>query len=104
MGSNETSLHYYVNGRMTTLTRKDGLLSLRITGFTEDENGTLWVATEDAGLTRIEGGRVVKVYREGSGLPGDWAWLVAGSNLKVFSKDRRGALWLTDMNSGESRL
>lgn len=106
-GVNENGLYCYVNGRTIGLSRNDGLPSLLITSVSADQRGTLWAATADAGLTKIEGGRVSRVYRANRGLPGDWVWPVvaaSGPELKAFSKDARGALWLTDLDSGENRL
>ena len=62
------------------------------------------VATRDAGVAKIESGRVVKVLMVNQGLPSNEVWFTSGPEIKAVSKDRQGALWLTDLDSGENHL
>ena len=101
---NDVSLSRWVNGRLTTWTRRDGLPSLSISNVVEDQHGTLWVATLDAGLVRIENDRVVKVYSPRNNLPGNWVWLSSDPQMKIFSRDERGAVWITDPDSWKHHL
>src|SRR5262245_57935279 len=73
--TNETGLHIYLRGKLTTLNLSNGLPSLHITKVDEDQYGNLWVATEDAGLVKVQNGKAVKVYTQRDGLPTNRVWL-----------------------------
>jgi signal transduction histidine kinase/ligand-binding sensor domain-containing protein len=97
----DRGLSRFAHGRLSVWTRRDGLPSLNIHSVAEDRHGALWVATRDAGLVRIEAGRVAPVRNR---VPGQEVWFIGGSEIKAFSKDRQGAFWLTDLDSGRSHL
>jgi ligand-binding sensor domain-containing protein len=99
-----SSLSRFVNGRLTSWTRQDGLPSLNISAVAEDSKGTLWVATRDAGLVEIEAGRVAKVWTVNNGLPGNQVWFITSQQIKALSRDNQGALWITDLDSGRNHL
>ena len=99
-----SSLSRFVNGRLTSWTRQDGLPSLNISAVAEDSKGTLWVATRDAGLVKIEAGRVAKVWTVNNGLPGNQVWFITSQQIKALSRDNQGALWITDLDSGRNHL
>ena len=101
---NDSGLSLFVDGQLTNVTRENGLPSLNVSGVAVDPHGALWVATEDAGLVRIEGGRVTKVWTVDNGLPGNHAWFVTGQGIKAFSRDPKGALWITDLETGRNNL
>ena len=86
-GTDDTGLHRFARGKLTTWTRKDGLPSLNIHAVAEDRRGTIWVATRDAGLVRIEGGKVTRVYTGSDGLPSNLLWFISGSELKIACAD-----------------
>jgi ligand-binding sensor domain-containing protein/signal transduction histidine kinase len=86
----------YRDGRFQNFTTKDGLSSDVITSLYADREGTLWIGTNDAGLDRMAGGRIVAlkspalphrvlgILQDGSG----YLWL--GSNSGVYRVSRAG--------------
>ncbi len=103
-GADKSALSRFTGGRLTKWTRQDGLPSLNIYSVAADRQGALWVATKDAGLVKIESGRVVKILTVNNGLPSNEVWFTSGPEIKAFSKDRHGALWLTELDSGKNHL
>jgi signal transduction histidine kinase/streptogramin lyase len=85
---NQAGLHRFAHGRLTSWTRQDGLPSLNIHPVAEDQHGTIWVATRDAGLARIKDGKVVKVYTGSDGLPSNLMWFISGPQMKIACVDR----------------
>jgi signal transduction histidine kinase/ligand-binding sensor domain-containing protein len=85
------ALQLFVRGKVTTLNRSNGVPSLNINTVKVDQRGTCWVATEDAGLVKIQDGKVAAVYSQQNGLPGNRVSL----SLAVACEDTKGNLWLT---------
>jgi signal transduction histidine kinase/ligand-binding sensor domain-containing protein len=103
-GVDNSALFHFESGRLEHWTRRDGLPSLDVRSVAQDEHGALWVITRDAGVVRIEGGRVVKVYKYGPGLPTAWSWFISGPKMQLLTKDRTGELWIIDLDSWSRHL
>src|SRR5262249_13689131 len=70
----------------------------------EDQQGNFWFAT-DEGLVKTNDGRVVKTYTMNSGLPGKFArWVYGQGSLQVVTRREDGSIWLTEVDSMQSRL
>lgn len=84
----------------------DGLPSLNLigNGAVEDGRGGLWMIFAEGGLVKIEGGRVSQVYTERNGLPGSPLRMVTGTHLSLLSRDKEGAVWLTNLESWQHQL
>jgi signal transduction histidine kinase/ligand-binding sensor domain-containing protein len=82
----------------------DGLPSLQRVGAdgVDDGHGTLWFATSDPALVRIEHNQVVRVYRESDGLPGRPILFVTGAHCRLLSVDKDGMGWSTDLPDMQS--
>ncbi len=93
-----------VNGRWLRFSLDDSLPISNIINSVQDADGTLWLLTGDAGLVHLENGKVVKVYTKQDGLPETPLFLVSGARLSLLSKDRQGALWLTDLKTMRGEL
>jgi signal transduction histidine kinase/ligand-binding sensor domain-containing protein len=78
----------------------DGLPSLNRAGGDgiDDGRGALWLAT-DGGLVKIENDKVVHVFAQRDGLPGNPILFVTGARLSVLSRDEHGSFWLTDVHT-----
>ncbi len=48
------NLYWYAHGRLTTYSIQSGLPSLNIISVGEDQHGTFWIHTRDAGLVRVK--------------------------------------------------
>ncbi len=103
-GVNRTALFHFEGGRLERWTPGDGLPSLNIESMAEDQEGALWVITEDSGIVRITPGKIVKVYGYGSGVPTNWSWFIPGPKIKLFTKTTRGEIWVIDLDSGSRHL
>jgi ligand-binding sensor domain-containing protein len=55
---NDQRLYRFVNGRLTLWTRREALPNSNIHSVAEDQKGALWLATDNAGVIKIENGRV----------------------------------------------
>ncbi|MEO0626545.1 MAG: two-component regulator propeller domain-containing protein, partial [Bacteroidota bacterium] len=75
------------------LTERDGFSSGRMTGFAEDEDGALWIATS-SGLNKYADGEFT-VYTEENGLQNAEIWSML--------RDQNGYLWIGH-NEGLSRF
>ncbi|HYW71717.1 MAG TPA: two-component regulator propeller domain-containing protein [Pyrinomonadaceae bacterium] len=82
----------------------EGMPSLdRISGDgVDDGHGTLWIATRDPALVRVEQAKIVRVYRQGDGLPGRPLGFVTGVRCRLMTVDRDGQVWLTDLTDMRS--
>jgi signal transduction histidine kinase/ligand-binding sensor domain-containing protein len=85
----ETGVYRFGHGR---LARWTGLPSLNVHAVAEDRHGDIWVATRDAGLIQIKGGKVARVYDASDGLPSNLMWFISGVDLKIACADRDGNL------------
>jgi signal transduction histidine kinase/ligand-binding sensor domain-containing protein len=97
-GANKSNLYRFARGRLTSWAPKDGLPSLDIHAIAEDQRGDVWVATRDAGLARIQDGKVVKVYTAGDGLPNNLLWFIFGAELKLAVPDQNRNLHIIGLN------
>ena len=82
-------------GASVTLTTRDGLAGDFVRAVFEDAAGTLWIGTQDGGMSRIAGGRVDSV-RAADGFPAD--------DVRAFTADREGSLWIGTNIGGLVRL
>ncbi len=80
------------DGQFRNFTTKDGLSSDVITSLYADHDGVLWIGTNDAGLDRMAGGRIVSL--KSAELP---------RHVIGILEDGRGFLWLSS-NSGVYRV
>lgn len=89
-----------VYGTKLIWTMADGLPSLNLTGLSScvlDRNGVFWMGLYDGGLVRIENDRIVKIYTERDGLPGEPFLVVPGERVSIMTRDKQSAYWLTDI-------
>ncbi len=89
-----SNLHKTEDGVETVYTTADGLTSARITSLFGAREGSLWIATRDAGVQRLKDG-VFRTYTKRDGLP-DW--------VQTFYEDRGGHLWMGTADEGLVRL
>ncbi len=73
----------HLDGSIRTYTTRDGLPRLIVTAMAQDDDGILWIATKDGGLSRLVGDRFQVV-----GDPGLF------SEISGITVDSRGFLWL----------
>ena len=70
----------------------------------EDPKGNFWYATDD-GLAGTNDRGEVKTYTMNSGLPGKWVrWVYGQGPLQVLTMRDDGSVWLTELDSMQSRL
>ncbi len=74
----------YRDGKFTSLTKKDGLLSDSIFAVYEDTDGSIWIGT-DSGLNHYQDGKITALTRK-DGLIGEFAYPVI--------RDKNGVLWI----------
>ena len=98
-GVNYHALVHFKDGQLNYWTRGDGLPSLNIQSVAEDQHGALWIVTRDAGLVRIENGKIVKLYPYGGGLLTPWSSFISGLKLQLLTKGPNGELWVIDLES-----
>jgi len=77
------NLYLYTHGRLSVYSIQSGLPSLNIASVVEDQHGTIWINTWDAGLVRVKDGRLT-------------AYPVKDLSGKLVSaqEDRKGKIWL----------
>ncbi len=88
-------LHWYSRGRLATYFLHPGLPDFKLRSVYEDQHGTIWLATENAGLVSLRDGRFtvypvkepsqiggpIQADRKGSiWMSGDYSWLGGYSN------------------------
>jgi ligand-binding sensor domain-containing protein/signal transduction histidine kinase len=88
-------LHVFIRGRLKTYTTADGLSSLNINAVFQDQHGTFWIETRDAGLNRLREGKVT-VFPVQADSPTDETRMTAAY------EDRRGNLWVARRGAGLS--
>ena len=93
-----------VNGRRLRFSPADGLPISNIINSVQDADGTLWLLTSDAGLVHLENGKAARIYTKQDGLPETPLFLVSGARLSLLSKDKQGAVWLTDLKTMRTEL
>ncbi len=88
-------LHVFVQGQFKTYTTADGLSSININAVFQDQNGTFWIETRDAGLNRLKEGKFT-VYPFQAASPTDETRMTAAY------EDSLGNLWLARRGAGLS--
>jgi len=78
------NLYWYAHGRLNIYSIESGLPSLNIISVVEDQHGTVWINTWDAGLVRMKDG-VFTAFAVNAP-PGDFA--------VPAQEDRKGNIWL----------
>jgi diguanylate cyclase (GGDEF)-like protein len=86
VGTDHGGLSHIQNGKVTTYTTRDGLLSDFAQAVYVDRDGIVWVGTSPGGLNRIENGRIT-IYSISQGLYD----LTVGAVVE----DDNGYLWMT---------
>jgi signal transduction histidine kinase/sugar lactone lactonase YvrE len=83
----QTALVKFDGVRFTTIEEIDGvpMTDLWVTQLMEDEQGSLWIGTNHAGLIRVRNGKVTR-YSQAEGLPSD--------TVQCLFSDRRGNVWV----------
>lgn len=93
----------FVNGRLTEYSIPDPASPPDALKVVQDADGTVWlISSANNRLFRVENNWPVPVEQES--LPGEALRFVIGSGLHLISKDKRGALWLTNLRSMQSEL
>jgi ligand-binding sensor domain-containing protein/serine phosphatase RsbU (regulator of sigma subunit) len=80
------------------LTIADGLSNNSITAIYQDNNGFLWIGTED-GLNRYDGYKYI-TYRHNPSEP----FSISGNHIQCIIQDKDNNLWVGTRNNGLSRL
>lgn len=86
IGTDHGGLSHIQNGKITTYTTRDGLLSNFAQAVYVDRDGVVWAGTSPGGLNRIENGKIT-TYSIGQGLYD----LTVGAIVE----DNNGYLWMT---------
>ncbi|BCT93805.1 hypothetical protein LYSHEL_28320 [Lysobacter helvus] len=87
VGTSRGGVSVLQNGTWRTWGKAQGLSQDEIMDAVRDQRGRLWVATESAGLTRVDPDGHVQVYSQGHGLP---------SNVTFgLVRDRDDSIWLS---------
>lgn len=83
-----------------TLSKKDGLGSDAVTSLLEDSAGTLWIGTQDAGLSRLQHGRLVALPAVRAGVPETVFGMLEDGSGDLWLSSRRGIYRVrtTDLN------
>ena len=80
------------------LTIADGLSNNSITAIYQDNNGFLWIGTED-GLNRYDGYKYI-TYRHNPSDP----FSISGNHIQCIIQDKDNNLWVGTRNNGLSKL
>jgi ligand-binding sensor domain-containing protein len=84
----------YQRGRMTAVTKRQGLSDSWITALCAANDGALWIGTRRGGLHQLRGGTVTALGT----LKG-----VVGDDVRALAEDREGTLWVGS-SAGLSRV
>jgi signal transduction histidine kinase/ligand-binding sensor domain-containing protein/DNA-binding response OmpR family regulator len=90
VGTMGSGLYRIVNGSLTQLDQRKGLISDLIFSLFEDREGSLWIGTMQ-GLNRLRDGKAIP-FGKNEGLPTDFVWSVI--------EDHRGGLWVGSGQDG----
>ena len=77
------------DGHLTVYTERDGFPSGSVSGFAEEEDGTVW-ATTTGGLAKLEGAR----WRP---IGSDWKYPVGKTTIRSVMVDSSGTVWVTSV-------
>src|SRR5262249_10246727 len=87
----EDQFYIFSRGKITTFRVGKALSDRLVTTLCPDQRGNRWLATKDGELVKVRDGKVVKIYGQQDGLPGEvvgsWVGLIA-------SEDRTGNVWI----------
>ncbi|MFL5246069.1 MAG: response regulator [Gemmataceae bacterium] len=95
IGSSQSGLTRFVDGKWTTYTTEDGLSSNKVVALVDDEMGNLWIGTRDGGLTCYKDG-VFKQFTTRNGL--------SSNAIESLYMDNSGTLWIGTNGGGLNRL
>jgi signal transduction histidine kinase/CheY-like chemotaxis protein/streptogramin lyase len=80
---------------LTLFDAADGIPNAELKAILQDQDGSIWFATDGGGVGRIRGDRV-ETLTTANGLPED--------RIRSMYEDREGGLWLGTVESGAARL
>ena len=80
----EDNFYLYAHGRLNAYSIQSGLPSLNVASVFEDQHGTIWINTWDAGLVRVKDGRLTT-----------YPMKYLSGKLVLAQEDRKGKIWLT---------
>jgi signal transduction histidine kinase/ligand-binding sensor domain-containing protein len=89
------NLYRMENGQFTTFSKEQGMPKSLVRSITQDENGTIWIGTENDGLCRLAENRVV-CYTTADGL--------SSNHLGELFIDREKTLWAATTERGIDRI
>jgi signal transduction histidine kinase/ligand-binding sensor domain-containing protein len=92
------------DGKLLKFTLADGLPSLNFLSRAQDRDGSLWALTTDAGMIHLKNGQVAEIYAPPDLLAEEPLLLTSGHRISLLSKDKQGALWLTDLKTRQKEL
>ena len=95
IGTKNSGLVRYREGRLDTFTQKDGLTHNGVIALYQDREGSLWVGTDGGGLNRLRDDKFTS-YTEREGLPSNMTFPIY--------EDAEGALWIGSEKAGLSRF
>jgi len=102
--SNNQQANCLINGQLVKFSLSDGLPNVNFINGIMDVDNSFWLLTSDAGLIKMNKGKVAKTYTKQDGLPEIPIALVLSEPLKLLSKDKQGALWITDLQTMRNEL
>lgn len=103
-GEEEKQILCLSNGKLLKFRLEDGIPSLNFLSRIQDMDGTFWVLTTDAGIIQLKNGKVVEIYAPPDLLSEEPLLLTSGMRISLLSKDKQGALWLTDLKTRRKEL
>jgi diguanylate cyclase (GGDEF)-like protein len=95
VGTESTGLVGLVAGRLTSITKREGLANNRVWSLAVDRDQSLWIGTDGGGLQRLSHGRLTTLSTR-NGLSNDYVWAIV--------EDREGSLWVGTNGGGINQL
>ena len=96
IGTTGGGLVSFKSDRFEVMNPSNGFPHLEVRSVLADPSGGIWAATAGAGLSRVESGKVVRVYTVRDGLPTD--------QLTSLARDGEGSLWIGTWGAGVTRF
>src|SRR5215467_2780553 len=95
---------WFASGQLFSRALSDFRIKINNIVPATDQQCNIWFAA-DGGLVKTNNGRVLGTYTMNSGLPGKFArWVYGQGPLQVLTRRDDGSIWLTEVDSMQSRL
>lgn len=91
----DAGIYIIRNGKISTLTLREGLTDDKIFCFFEDDRGRVWIGTQEGGINIYQDGKISAITRKDG---------LSDNLILCFYQDKEGTMWVGTGHDGLNRI